>query len=105
FSTLNFERSLIRQIQSYRCIQKFHIQLKKHTNKIEKINSLLLLAKASSNLLMIIPGMQSAGLSAAKIKKALKYAQVALVVSHQKNVLELINRGCPILPNLIKSPY
>lgn len=105
FSTLNAEKLLVNQLQSYRCIQKFHIQLKDHANEIEKINALILMAKASSNVLILIPGMQSAGLTTAKIKKALKYFQIALVVSHQKKVFDLINLGCPILPNLIKSPY
>ena len=102
-SNLTTMKSITKQ---YHCVKEYTGEVKKHINKISKINKLILMAHYSKEASILIPGYGFVTRQSLKqVEQALMRTQDLIHVSFLKYLFHLNKKGCSLTAHIYKTPF
>lgn len=107
-TVLKLEKSfelLEKRSHLFLCAKETSGEMKRYLTFMGRTNWGIKNTKRASLILVFIPGMQGAAVSADKIKKILIQVQNATLVAYLKKLNDLRRKGCPIDPRVLITPF
>jgi hypothetical protein len=87
------------------CVKETKGELNRHLKFMGRSNWAIKNINRLSLVMMFIPGLQGVAANAEQAKEYLKLIQNAFVVSHLKSLMNLKQKGCPLDPRMITTPF
>jgi hypothetical protein len=96
---------LEKRTQLFLCVKKTKGELHQFLKMMGRTNWGIKNLNKASLIMLFIPGLQGASMSAKKIKTALQHIQEIRLLSYLKTLKDIQGQNCPLDPRMFITPY
>lgn len=98
-------RLLQNRTELFLCVKETKGEFNNYMKFMGRTNWLLKNTSRAQLVMFLIPGLQGAAMNADRLKRVVKHIQNATLVVYTKKMIDLKNKGCPLDPQMLLTPF